>query len=137
MKIQLASDLHLENLARRFPGEALIRPANQADVMVLAGDIGHAADAIALFSKWPVPVLYVLGNHEAYNGCIDSVLDELKAASCGTSVRFLERELSTSGVSAFWVARCGQTTDCNAGSPNSNSWKTRSAASTTTGSSGP
>jgi hypothetical protein len=92
MKIQLASDLHLEHLARRFPGETLIRPAHQADVLVLAGDIGHAADAIALFANWPVPVLYVLGNHEAYNGCIDSVLDELKAASCGTSVRFLERE---------------------------------------------
>lgn len=92
MKIQLASDLHLEHLALRFPGETLIRPAHQADVLVLAGDIGRGADAVALFAEWPVPVLYVLGNHEAYHGCIDSVLDELKASSLGTSVRFLERE---------------------------------------------
>lgn len=97
MKIQLASDLHLEHLARRFPGETLIRPAHQADVLVLAGDIGHAADAIALFADWPVPVLYVLGNHEAYGGCIESVLDELKAASQGTSVWFLERETAEFG----------------------------------------
>lgn len=47
MQIQLASDLHLEHLAREFPSEALIRPARQADVLVLAGDIGHAAGAIA------------------------------------------------------------------------------------------
>lgn len=93
MKIQLASDLHLEHLARQFPGETLIRPAHQADVLVLAGDIGHASDAIALFADWPVPVLYVLGNHEAYGGCIESVLDELNTASRGTSVRFLEREV--------------------------------------------
>lgn len=97
MKIQLASDLHLEHLARRFPGETLIRPAHQADVLVLAGDIGHAADAIALFADWPVPVLYVLGNHEAYGGCIESILDELKAASQGTSVWFLERETAEFG----------------------------------------
>jgi predicted phosphodiesterase len=92
MKIQLASDLHLEFLARQFPGETLIRPAYQADALVLAGDVGHAADAIALFADFPVPVLYVMGNHEAYGGCLESVIDELTVASCGTSVRFLERE---------------------------------------------
>jgi len=93
MKIQLASDLHLEHLARMFPGETLIRPAHQADVLVLAGDVAQASNAIALFGTWPVPVLYVLGNHEAYGGCIESVIDELRAASRGTSVRFLERDV--------------------------------------------
>lgn len=43
MKIQLASDLHLEHLVRQFPSETLIRPARQADVLVLAGDIGRLA----------------------------------------------------------------------------------------------
>ncbi len=93
MKIQLASDLHLEHLARWFPGETLIRPAHQADVLVLAGDIDRGTDAVALFAQWPVPVLYVLGNHEAYHGCIDTVVEELRAASCGTSVRLLERDV--------------------------------------------
>jgi len=93
MKIQLASDLHLELLARQFPGEILIRPAYQADVLVLAGDVGHAADAIASFADWPVPVLYVMGNHEAYGGCIESVVDELRQTSEGTSVKFLERDV--------------------------------------------
>lgn len=93
MKIQLASDLHLEHLERWFPGETLIRPAHQADVLVLAGDIAQASNAIGLFGKWPVPVLYVLGNHEAYGGTLESVIDELRAAARGTSVRFIERDV--------------------------------------------
>lgn len=93
MKFQLASDLHLEHLARQFPGETLIRPAHQADALVLAGDIANASEAVPLFADWPVPVLYVLGNHEAYGGCIESVIDELRTTSRGTSVRFLERDI--------------------------------------------
>ena len=97
MKIQIASDLHLEHLARSFPGETLIRPAHQADVLVLAGDVAQAANAIALFGTWPVPVLYVLGNHEAYGECMESVREELTAASRSTSVRVLEREVADFG----------------------------------------
>jgi predicted phosphodiesterase len=93
MRIQLASDLHLEFLARDFPGECLIAPAHEADVLVLAGDVSRADAAIALFKDWPVPVLYILGNHEAYGGCIEAVREELTRAAQGTSVRFMEREL--------------------------------------------
>jgi predicted phosphodiesterase len=97
MRIQLASDLHLEHLAHYFPDEALIRPAHQADVLVLAGDISRGADAIGLFRDWPVPVLYVMGNHEAYSGCIEIVREQLVAAAKGTAVRFLEREVADFG----------------------------------------
>jgi Icc-related predicted phosphoesterase len=97
MKVQLASDLHLEHLARQFPGETLIRPAHHADVLVLAGDVAQGTDAIALFGSWPVPVLYVLGNHEAYGGCLESVQEQLTVAARGTSVRFLEREVADFG----------------------------------------
>jgi len=65
MKVQLASDLHLEFIARQFPGETLIRPAYGADV--LAGDIANDLLAIKLFAHWPVPVVYVPGNHEYYD----------------------------------------------------------------------
>lgn len=36
MKLQLASDLHLEFLARRLPGLRLVEPTADADVLVLA-----------------------------------------------------------------------------------------------------
>ena len=65
MKIQLASDLHLEFLKRDFPTALLISQAHDADVLVLAGDIANGTDAIALFKDWPVQVLYLAGNHES------------------------------------------------------------------------
>ena len=66
MNIQLASDLHLEFLQRDHPGERLITYAPGSDVLVLAGDIASGADALEQFAGWPVPVLYVAGNHEYY-----------------------------------------------------------------------
>ncbi len=92
MHIQLASDLHLEHLSRDFPGETLIRPEPQADVLVLAGDIGHAAEGLKLFQNWPVPVIYVMGNHEAYGSRLPEVREHLRRAAEGTSVRVLEQE---------------------------------------------
>ena len=65
MRIQLASDLHLEFLQREFPGERLISPAYGVDLLVLAGDIGNGTQAIELFNDWPVPVLVLAGNHES------------------------------------------------------------------------
>ena len=80
MKIQLLSDLHLETHPHFAPS-----PAPDADVLILAGDIGsyqtgsclldqHDTDfGLARFSPradlaaWPVPVFYVPGNHE-YDG---------------------------------------------------------------------
>jgi predicted phosphodiesterase len=93
MRVQLASDLHLELLTHRFPGEQLIAPANGADVLVLAGDIAGGSSAIELFADWPVPVLYVAGNHEAYGGTWEAVQRDLRQAAAGTPVRFLERDV--------------------------------------------
>lgn len=93
MRIQLASDLHLEFLARQFPGECLIAPAHGAHVLVLAGDISSGSTAVELFKDWPVPVLYIAGNHEGYGGCWEDVQDELRRAAEGTSVQFLERDV--------------------------------------------
>ncbi len=72
MKIQLYSDLHLEAHPAFAP-----QPAPDADLLVLAGDIGsyQAGSALAQdpdfglrrFSPrqgWPTPVVFVPGNHE-------------------------------------------------------------------------
>ncbi len=74
MKIQLLSDLHLESNPDFEP-----QPAPGADLLVLAGDIGSYQNGshlgargdtdfgLARFSPlkgWPVPVLFVPGNHE-------------------------------------------------------------------------
>jgi len=58
MKLQLLSDLHLETEA--FDPQ----PAPGADVLVLAGDIDATWAGFERFARWPVPVLFVAGNHE-------------------------------------------------------------------------
>jgi predicted phosphohydrolase len=97
MQIQLASDLHLEVINRHFPGERLIEPVPGAELLVLAGDIHNGSTAIHLFRDWPVPVIYVAGNHEFYDGTFDSVIQKLKSDSKGTSIHFLERQSYVSG----------------------------------------
>lgn len=93
MRLQLVSDLHLEFLARTFPGECTVKPASGADALVLAGDIAKGAQAIELFRKWPVPVIYLAGNHEAYGGVWHEAIEQCKAESEGTPVHFLERRV--------------------------------------------
>lgn len=58
MKFQLLSDLHLET--EEFTAE----PAPGAEMLVIAGDIDSTWRAFDQFADWPVPVLYVAGNHE-------------------------------------------------------------------------
>ena len=101
MKIQLASDLHLEFLQRRFPGERLITPALQADVLILAGDIANGTQAIDLLKNWPVPVLYLAGNHEFYNQSLERARIELRHAAQGTSIRFLDNDAIDFGAVRF------------------------------------
>jgi Calcineurin-like phosphoesterase len=58
LKLQLLSDLHLETESfepRYIPG---------ADLLVLAGDIDATWAGFDRFANWPVPVLFVAGNHE-------------------------------------------------------------------------
>ena len=91
VRIQLASDLHLEFLARAFPGECTITPARGAELLVLAGDIAKGSAAIELFRTWPVPVVYLAGNHEAYGHVWSQVVERCNAEAQGTPVHFLER----------------------------------------------
>lgn len=91
MKIQIASDLHLDLLQERFPGFRAVEPAADADVLVIAGDIHHGTGAVDLFSDWPVPVIYVQGNHEAYGATLDDTIGSLRATA-GGNVHYLEND---------------------------------------------
>ncbi len=72
MRIQFASDLHLELLERDAPGARLVVPAPGADLLVLAGDIHNGTRGIEAFADWPVPVVnpagYVLNRGAAAEG---------------------------------------------------------------------
>lgn len=105
LKIQLLSDLHLET----DPG-FVATPAPDADLLVLAGDVGSYQTrrdgsvmeepdwGLRRFSPlpqhggWPVPVLFVPGNHE-YDGLeMDKVHAGLRSACDRLGIAWLERE---------------------------------------------
>lgn len=76
MKIQIASDLHLEFLdSKPLTDEKfreLVEPVPGTDVLILAGDIGYVErNSTKQFLAWCCQiwphVIWVLGNHEYYN----------------------------------------------------------------------
>lgn len=71
MKLQLLSDLHLETEA--YTPE----PAYGAELLILAGDIDSTWAGIRRFANWPVPVIFVPGNHEFDRREIDVARVEL------------------------------------------------------------
>ncbi len=98
------SDLHLEVHPQFEP-----RPAPGAELLVLAGDIGsYQAGSrlpgddfgLARFSPrhgWPVPVLYVPGNHEYDNLDFDAAHARLRETCERLGITWLEREVLTLG----------------------------------------
>jgi hypothetical protein len=100
VKIQLMSDLHLEGHPGYRP-----RPAPEAELLVLAGDIGSyqrgsklddSDFGLARFSPrlgaWPVPVLYVPGNHEYDALDFDATHARLRETCDRLGITWLERE---------------------------------------------
>jgi len=100
VKIQLLSDLHLES----HPAYCA-KPAPGADLLVLAGDIGSYQRGSRLedtdfglgrFSPrhgWPVPVLYVPGNHEYDNLDFDETHARLQETCERLGITWLERRV--------------------------------------------
>jgi hypothetical protein len=81
MRIRVLSDLHLEH---HDPPDGLgAGPSPDADVVVLAGDIGRGTEGLEWARRtFPaVPVLLVAGNHEAYDRHLDATIAALRAAS--------------------------------------------------------
>jgi len=88
MKLNVLSDLHLS----RGP---LAIPENDADLVVLAGDIARPRGAVSWASGFAKPVLYVPGNHEFYGGRIAGTVEELKRLSAGTRIHVLDNDAVT------------------------------------------
>lgn len=86
MKIQILSDLHLETEVFQP------RPAPGADLLVIAGDIDSTWTGLGLFAHWPVPVIYVPGNHEFDGRDVDDALAGLRERAARLGLRLLERD---------------------------------------------
>ncbi len=102
VNIQLMSDLHLEVHPHFAPS-----PSAHADLLVLAGDIGsyqagsRITDSdfgLARFSPrhgWPMPVIFVPGNHEYDTLDFDATDARLREVCQRLDIHWLEREVIT------------------------------------------
>lgn len=97
MRVQVASDLHLELLPEDLGAGLLVDPHPDAELLILAGDIHTGLEAIRYFSNWPVPVLYVPGNHEFYGQTWEDVREGLREATSGTSIQILDSDACVFG----------------------------------------
>jgi len=85
MKIAVYSDIHLE-----FSNFA--PPQLDADVIVLAGDIGKGQQGIEWAQEYfEQPVIYVFGNHEFYKGHFPRTLLKCRKANNSENVFILEQ----------------------------------------------
>lgn len=86
MKIQILSDLHLETEVFQP------QPAPGANLLVIAGDIDSTWKGLSLFEGWPVPVIYVPGNHEFDGRDVDEALAGLRERATALGMTLLERD---------------------------------------------
>ena len=101
MKLALVSDVHLE-FADWYPCNP-----DQADVLLLAGDIMLAADLNGTYKSERFKefltnckreykdVIYIMGNHEHYNGDFATSHELLREACDINSIDFLDKEVAT------------------------------------------
>ena len=106
MKIQIASDLHLEKTLGRLPHSSDFRSVEDRDVLVLAGDIGTHANAIRFVDPecQVSEVIYVPGNHEYYSMQMRKRTDEIWRAFANNikNLHYLVGETVTIGGVRFW-----------------------------------
>ncbi|HEX6362894.1 MAG TPA: metallophosphoesterase [Albitalea sp.] len=86
MRLQIISDLHLET--EEFAPE----PAPHAELLVLAGDIDSTWAGLERFGGWPVPVVFVAGNHEFDDRELSAAGPALRARCSELGFTLLERE---------------------------------------------
>jgi len=74
MRLHILSDLHIDN-------QSFTLPEVDADVIVIAGDVGAAPSVIQWLKNIKKPIIYVAGNHEYYFHEISEWLDLLRRSN--------------------------------------------------------
>lgn len=90
MKLAVLSDLHLEI----SPWEVPERTLREADVIVLAGDIGAHTNGL-VWARGAFPgkrIVYVAGNHEFYGAEIHGLIKEMRHVAREQYIEFLEQD---------------------------------------------
>lgn len=89
MKLHIVSDLHLEK-------SQIELPSVEADILVLAGDIGVGTEGISFAKRYQKKykhILYVMGNHEFYGHHLSKMAKEIKQNALGTNIHVLDNDV--------------------------------------------
>jgi hypothetical protein len=86
MRLQLLSDLHLETEVFEPT------PAPDAELLVIAGDIDSTWAGFEKFRDWPVPIVFVAGNHEFDDREITQTWPMLRDKCASLGMRLIECE---------------------------------------------
>lgn len=85
VRVNIVSDLHMGTTHFSLPD-------TESDIIVLAGDIGRPAKAIAWALELPKPVVYIPGNHEFYGLEMHETLREMQQLCEGSHVHVLHNQ---------------------------------------------
>ncbi|CAG1018673.1 hypothetical protein BURC_03478 [Burkholderiaceae bacterium] len=108
MRLQVVSDLHLETEVFQP------QPAPGAELLVLAGDIDSTWAGLELFRGWPVPVVFVAGNHEFDGREMTEAWPALRERCQELGFTLLERERTVvSGADGRRIRFVGTTRWCD------------------------
>ncbi len=80
MKLRIVSDLHIDS-NWTLPFELPVLPDDAETVLIIAGDAGEQMKATDNIREWLdrfKHVVYVMGNHEYYNGSMVRTIDKIK-----------------------------------------------------------
>lgn len=95
LRIGIGSDFHLE-LRNSAAMPAVSELAGRVDLLLLGGDVAKGdrsvSAAASLAKELRVPVCFVAGNHEFYDGRYPKVLAQMRAAAEAQRVHFLEND---------------------------------------------
>lgn len=93
MKVHVLSDIHLE--FGKWQKDIDVNAIN-ADVTILAGDIGVGLSGLDFALKFKRPVIYVMGNHEYYGQrTMAKLMAKARAKVANTNVHLLEDDTVT------------------------------------------
>ncbi len=90
MKLAVLSDLHLEI----SPWDVPERTLREADVIVVAGDIGAHTNGL-VWARGAIPgkrIVYVAGNHEFYGAEVHGLIAEMRRVAHELHIDFLEQD---------------------------------------------
>jgi Calcineurin-like phosphoesterase len=88
VRVQIFSDLHLDHAGGFVP-----TAAEDAELLIVPGDLGHSPDSLEVLANWPVPVVFIPGNHEYDGSDIDDADEELAEIAAQHNIVLLNKQV--------------------------------------------